>query len=108
QGRKLVALRYRRRLQGGGSFHHAPLFPDTVGIGWLVGDRPVQVPETCITRCFIKQPGYDEVLIADSSLRQTVCRDESTKAFPHASAFFQRAGLLLNNLYELCQRSRVD
>jgi len=69
---EFIALGDRGRVQRRWLINYSPLFPDPVGVGRLVGDRPVQVPEACIARRLIQKPHDNEIVIAHGIIRQFV------------------------------------
>src|SRR6266403_2155469 len=81
-----------------------PLLPDAVGIGRLVGDAPMEIPQAGVSRRFEEQTGHYVVGIADAVWREMMRGDEGPKAGAHSGCGFEQVGFCVKSGNELRQR----
>jgi hypothetical protein len=92
EGGEFVALRGGGGLQDRQAAGGFPLLPDAVGVGRLIGDAPMEIPEAGVAGGFKEQAGHYEVGVAEAVRREMMRGEEGLEAGAHAGGAFEGVG----------------
>ena len=101
QGGEFIAFGGRRRFSRRRTNDRFPLAPDPVGIGRLIRDAPMHIPEACVACGFKEQADDHEVRVADARRRKVMGGEERRESEAHAGGIFKSFTFLTNGANKL-------
>jgi hypothetical protein len=103
EGGKFIAFGGRRRFSRGRSEDRFPLALDRVGIGRLIGDTPMHIPEAGVACGFKEQADDHEVRVADARRRKGMGREERLESVAHAGGIFKSFSFSTNGANKIAR-----
>ena len=101
KGGKLVTFGDCRWGDERGALDGPPLPPHAVGIGRLIGNVPLHVPEACVPRGFKQQMNHNVVRIADGAGRELARGGEGFEVDSCGRVGFERCGCIAESYEEM-------